>query len=235
MDSLDPKTFGKLAAALADSSSIEETVDHVVSFAVETLGTEYGGITLLRGGRRRLETVGATHDRVLEADVRQYTLDEGPCVEASTRTRGVLTSPSLRHDPRWPRWGPSAAELGFHSIISAPMLSRGQHIGAINLYGAHPAGFTQDDLETAEIFAHQAAVALGYARVEEGLLEAVRSRTVIGQAQGILMHRFDIEPDKAFGVLRRYSQDSNRRLRDVAGEIVESRRPPAGDAGTPSD
>ena len=53
---------------------------------------------------------------------------------------------------------------------------------------------------------------------------AVATRTTIGQAQGILMERFDIDADQAFSVLRRYSQAENVPLREVAARLVDDRR-----------
>lgn len=50
----------------------------------------------------------------------------------------------------------------------------------------------------------------------ENLEGALLSRTVIGQAQGILMERDGITADQAFSVLRRASQQLNVKLRDVA-------------------
>ena len=63
-------------------------------------------------------------------------------------------------------------------------------------------------------------------RTEQGLQEALSSRTLIGQAEGILMERFGIDGERAFEVLRRYSQDFNVKLRDVAAQTVSSRRLP---------
>jgi AmiR/NasT family two-component response regulator len=40
------------------------------------------------------------------------------------------------------------------------------------------------------------------------------------------MERFAIDADQAFGVLRRYSQDNNVKLRIVADELVTTRRLP---------
>lgn len=221
MDALNRRTYGQLAAALAESSSITETVDLVVRFAVETLGTAFGGVTLIDRHGRSFETVGATHKRVVEADLLQHQLQEGPSIDASVTSRSLMSA-DLAADRRWPRWGPAAAELGFTGIISAELHARGHWMGALNVYGARGTTFTEADLESAQLFAYQASIALGYARIEEGLIEAVRSRTVIGQAQGILMNRFSIDADRAFAVLRRFSQDSNRRLRDIAEELVEN-------------
>ena len=56
----------------------------------------------------------------------------------------------------------------------------------------------------------------------EGLRKAVDTRTVIGQAQGILMERYSISPQQAFAVLLRYSQDYNVKLYDLARRLVET-------------
>jgi len=169
--------------------------------------------------------VGATDPRVERADALQYELREGPCVDAAVEVRSVH-SESLEHDARWPRWGPAAAELGFHSIISAEVHGRGQRIGAVNLYGTSHTTFTSDDLDVARLFAGHGAIALANARSEDTLLEALDTRTMIGQAQGILMERFDLDAEQAFAVLRRYSQESNRRVGEIVAEIVATRQLP---------
>jgi AmiR/NasT family two-component response regulator len=70
------------------------------------------------------------------------------------------------------------------------------------------------------------SVALAAAQEIETLHSAVEARTVIGQAEGILMERFDLLPHQAFAVLRRVSQETNTRLNAVAVELVKSRRTP---------
>ena len=222
---LDEKTMLELVSALAETTTMHDAVEHIVSFAVRSTGTSYGGITLLQAGGRRFQTVGATDPRVERADALQYELREGPCVDAAVEVKSVH-SESLEHDPRWPHWGPAAAELGFHSIISAEVHGRGQRIGALNLYGTSRTTFTSDDLDVARLFAGHGAIALANARSEDTLLEALDTRTMIGQAQGILMERFDLDAEQAFAVLRRYSQESNRRVGEIVAEIVATRQLP---------
>lgn len=52
---------------------------------------------------------------------------------------------------------------------------------------------------------------------------ALRSRPLVDQACGIVMHVLGCDADGAFGVLRRISQGSNRKLSDVASAVVERR------------
>lgn len=60
----------------------------------------------------------------------------------------------------------------------------------------------------------------------EQLKVAVDHRTTIGQAQGILMARLDIDAETAIDYLKRVSMRSNRKLIDIAEEIAGTRELP---------
>lgn len=216
--------LAEFAATLTATEDFDDTAEQLISYAVKSVGADCGGITLLRA-RGRLETFGATSPVVTRADHAQYELGEGPCIDAATTERSVVSG-SVEVDPRWPRWGPAVAELGVHSVLSAEIHGRGSRIGALNLYGSTPRAFSRQDVEIATILADQSAAVLASMSVEESLRDALHSRTVIGQAQGILMERFDIDADRSFSVLRRYSQESNVKLREVAERLVRSRSSP---------
>jgi hypothetical protein len=62
--------------------------------------------------------------------------------------------------------------------------------------------------------------------VSNSLLLAMDARKLIGQTQGILMERFRVDAEGAFAILRRYSQDNNRKLRDVVMELINTRKLP---------
>ena len=70
------------------------------------------------------------------------------------------------------------------------------------------------------------------ARRDKDMAEAVDARKLVGQAMGNLMERFDLDADRAFTVLRRYSQDSNVKLRDVAQQLIDTCKLP-GPPATP--
>ncbi len=224
MDKSHPLEF--LISALADVTEAEEAVDKLVAVAVETVGTSFGGITLIHDDGKRFETVGATDPSVVDADRLQYELREGPCVDAALTSKS-LKSLNLAEDPRWPTWGPQVSALGFHSVLSSEIHGRGRRMGALNLYGATDAAFDDKDFEIARMFAAQAALVLGYVLHETELMHALETRSVIGQAQGILMQRFKISSATAFALLRRHSMDTNTRVRDLADHIIETRDLPA--------
>lgn len=214
------EAFARLATELSESETVAQTAAQIVDFAMATVSTQFAGITLLRR-HGQFETMGASDPAVVQADDLQYQLSEGPCVDASTPWQMVLAT-DLTTDDRWPRWGPGAARLGFLSVLSAELRAGGRRIGAINLYGSSVRQFTEQDADVARLFAHHASAALAAAHLREGLQNALHTRTLIGQAQGILMERLDVDPDGAFTILRRYSQEQNIKLTSVAQTLVDT-------------
>jgi hypothetical protein len=97
-------------------------------------------------------------------------------------------------------------------------------VGALNLFDPAVDSFGGRDNAIAQVYADHAAVAVANARSESTLWQAIEARKLIGQAQGILMERFDLSDDQAFAVLRRYSQDNNVKLRDVAQRLIQTRK-----------
>ncbi|MDQ0745124.1 response regulator NasT [Clavibacter sp. B3I6] len=97
--------------------------------------------------------------------------------------------------------------------------------GAVALHRASGALTGADRALAAEVAVH-ARVALAAWDATEELERGLAARTLVGQAQGILMERFSLDADRAFQVLRRYSQDGNVKLAEVARRVVETRALP---------
>ncbi|HZO65230.1 MAG TPA: GAF and ANTAR domain-containing protein [Kribbellaceae bacterium] len=131
-----------------------------------------------------------------------------------------------RTDRRWPAWADRVCELGVRSVLDVPMNVNDRTIDVLGLYSARPDAFAADDEAVAQILARHAAVALANARNEETFARAIDARKLVGQAMGILMERYQINGDQAFAILRRYSQDTNTKLRDVAQQLIENRALP---------
>ena len=145
---------------------------------------------------------------------------------AGSGAGGRLLIVDTASDPRWPVWGPAVAQLGLHSVLSIHLFTDRRVLGALNLYYESKADFSDDEVEVAKVVAAHASVALAKLRSERDLWRAIDSRHLIGQAQGILMERFKLSPEKSFAVLRRYSQHHNIKLHEVAGELVKTGRLP---------
>jgi GAF domain-containing protein len=215
--------FADMAMALLDEPDVAETLESIVEYARECLESDFAGIHIVRG--REIETAAATHEVIRQADKVQTELGEGPCLQAVWDKKTFLVDDTAS-DPRWPSFGPIASELGLHSMLSIRLHTSEETLGALNFYCERARVFDEEDVALAQVFAQHASVALAIAKREEGLRTAIDARHLIGQAQGILMERFGLSAEKAFAVLRRYSQDNNVKLRTVAERIIETRRLP---------
>jgi GAF domain-containing protein len=218
---MDQDRLLDVARRMADGlspSDLDTTLQQITRAAVEVLpNVQYSSITV-RHADGRLVTSAPTDDLLLRIDAVQYELQEGPCFEAAVDQAYVI-SPNLGADERFPQYGPKAVEEGIRSQVGIRLFDTRKSQGALNLYSTRVGAF--DDLETLSgLFAHQAGVAIAYAHHVENLEEAVRTRTTIGQAVGIVMERYHLDDERAFAFLARLSQQRNVKLRQVAEELI---------------
>lgn len=225
--------FARMALELHDEPGVEQTVERVVQFARAAIGCGHAGVMLVHAGGV-VETAAATDPVVEKADQLQMETHEGPCLSTIFDGDGTLVHDTAT-DQRWPEWSRRVAELGLRSVLSVRLGTGTDRIGALNLFDAQPGRFDVDDDAVAHILARHASVALANARQEFNLWQAIDTRKLIGQAQGILMERFDLTADQAFAVLRRYSQDHNTKLREVASRLIETRKLPDADSAAKRD
>jgi GAF domain-containing protein len=216
--------FSRLALEMHEADGVEETVGAVVDFALQALSCDYAGVALRAAGGR--PEVPAVTDPVV-AEIYQFQMAgaDGPLVECM-RHRATVSVPDLVQESRWPLWADKVLALGVRSVLDVPLWTSSATVGVLGLYSKTPEAFGVDEEGIAYILARHVAVAVATARREESLKVAVDARKLIGQAMGILMERYDLDSDKAFQVLRRYSQDTNTKLRDVAQQLIDSRRLP---------
>jgi len=221
------ETLGALARMLVAVEELDETLSRIAGLACQALdGCDMAGVTLLHDGKPA--TTGHTDDAVLPIDRAQYEAGAGPCLDTYRELR-VFRVDSTVDDTRWPAFSRAAVGCGVLSTMSLPLILHDEGLGALNLYARTAGAFTDDDERLGLVLAEQASVAVANADVywrtrqlTAQLEQALLSRDVIGQAKGVLMAREGFSADQAFDVLRRASQRSNRKLREVADEIVQS-------------
>jgi GAF domain-containing protein len=219
--------FARLAVELHDAPSVGETVDAVVQFALDALNCTYAGVAFAARGSRP-EVAAVTAPVVAEIYELQITNQDGPLV-TSLREQAPVLIRDTTTDGRWPLWAAKVAALGVRSVLDVPLATGRQPrraVGVLGLYSPEPDAFGPDDEAVAHILARHASVALASARQEVALSQAIDARKLVGQAMGILMERFDVDGDRAFAILKRYSQDTNTKLRDVAQQLVDTRKLP---------
>jgi len=229
--------FVALTRALLDSGSVAAVLERVVFAAKDIVrGADLVSVTL-RSEDGSFHTPVETEQVASDLDQLQYKFGEGACVEAAKATGPAMAvSDDLAVDPRWPRFGPAAAELGFRSLVSTALLpeaKRPRLSGALNVYSRHPNGIERDDRDVLLLLATHASLAVATTQAvtrgelhAEQLRRALDSRDAIGQAKGILMARRGIGAEEAFDLLRRTSQEVNVKLRDLAETVTTGTVPP---------
>ena len=214
--------FGRIKLGETDLHGV---LTRVAELAQNSLpGADEVSITLVRNGRPY--TAAYTGDIALHLDERQYEGDLGPCLQAAA-DKTTVSVPDTATDTRWDGWAAKAAAAGVGSVLSVGLPIVESVSGAVNIYGLPPRAFDDDAVLLAQRFAGYATIALANAHLHHSTADlaqhmqaAMESRAVIEQAKGIIMGDRRCGADEAFAILTKISQDSNRKLRDVAAALV---------------
>ncbi|MCW2704787.1 MAG: Response regulator with antiterminator output domain [Blastococcus sp.] len=207
--------------------SMRSLLGEIASLAGSSLpGRPEASVTLLTGDDP--VTAVYTSQVAKELDETQYGEDGGPCMHAAAMGELVAIE-DMRTDPRWAGFLEAAVARGRLSSLSLPLSMHENVSGALNIYACHPSAFDERGRDVARRFASYAAVVAGNMLVYESALDRARnleaalaSRAVIDQAKGVLMERFKLTADQAFQALVRVSMESNKKVREIAQQFVET-------------
>ena len=177
-----------------------------------------------------------------QLDGLQFAEPTGPCLRVLNTGEPVQINDLARRG-RWSAFESRAVAHRLRSMLSMPMVGDGQILGALNLYSADRASFTDGQLQSAARFADRAAGVLGLAgwvaahtSLSDHPRRLLESRAVIDQAIGVLMARHRCGPEQAAAVLRADSQDLDISRHVIAATIVAGiQQPPNGSRPRPPD
>jgi ANTAR domain-containing protein/GAF domain-containing protein len=215
------------ARGIAGSERVADALPRIAEGAVAVVPDvrDAGVAVRVRGGM--LACAAHTTETAAAVDRAQIRMAEGPCIDAVAGA-GTVVLPNAATETRWPRFVREAVRHGVRASLSVPLTSA-RPVGALNL---HVTRHALDDRSarvrtqrSARMFAVYASLALAGTDRVENLERAIVRRDVIGQAKGILMHRYGIDADEAFARLRCASQTTNTKLYDVAAWLAARRAP----------
>jgi len=198
--------------------------------AVETLSVTGAGIMLMADGQHQ-GTLGVSNDVMAVVEDLQFTLGEGPCIDAFF-SEAPVSAPDIANpaELRWPGFCRAAADAGVRALFGYPLRVGGASFGALDLYMDQPG----------DLLADQAADALEFAEVISGLVLSLQGgaapgtladplgarfthRAVVHQASGMVSAQLAIDVDDALVRIRARAFGSNRSVHDVATDIVDRR------------
>jgi GAF domain-containing protein len=217
--------------SLADIHLSDQTLDsvlgHIGRLALETMpGWDAVATTLIEGDK--VTTYGITDERLNDLDQAQYNSGRGPCLD-SFKSGSFQYYDGISDHPMWTKFAAAAADQGIYSVASFPLRLEGEMFGALNFYSEERDALRPGQREEAMLFAAQASVTLSNLRAYadkvtevEQLEFGLETRTVIGQATGLLMAQEGLSSEEAFQKLAKVSQAANIKLREIAERFVDS-------------
>jgi len=208
----------------------EEKVDHAVHSLARAVrdalpGSIGAGVSILNPHALPVSS-GSTDSVVERADALQYQFVQGPCLTAWATQESVLIR-DVATDGRWPNWSTAVVDLPIRSVVSTPLISGGEAIGAMKIYADTPDVFEDATTALMELFAAPAATLLSHIqtaeipeRISESLQSALYSRDLINRACGVIMERHTLTEDQALQQLMREARASRSTLSEVSAALL---------------
>ena len=161
----------------------------------------------------------------------QFTVGEGPCLEAYSARRSVLV-PDLAESGsvRWPGYAPAARDHGVQAVFAFALQVGAARLGVMDVYRASTGVLSARSLRAALTFAQVAVEMLLDAQQQAAsderapsLDDALGSGFELYQAQGMVMYQLGVSLGEAMSRVRAYAFAHDQRLVDVASGIVSRR------------
>jgi len=222
---LDPARVARAVVALAIG---ETDPRHSLCVASATaVGVAGAGVILMSGGRA-LGNVCVSGAMTEAAEEVQFTLGEGPCVDAY-KTKAPVLAPDLAHpdSERWPGFRVGAQAAGVRAVFGFPLLIESVCFGALNLYHDHSGDLSDEQLADALAVAHVASrTVLGWQSVAgpgslAWQLEHVpMHRAAVHQAAGMVSVQAGVSIADGLVMMRAYAFAEDRPISEVATDVV---------------
>lgn len=223
------EAFVTLADTMVADFDVVDLLDRLTRYCVRLLDAAAAGL-LLADQRGNLRIVAASSEGSRLLELFQLQNEEGPCADCYRQGAAVVVEDIRRLHDRWPRFGPLAESSGYLAVHALPMRLREDVVGTLNIFQKGPGLLAEGDVVIAQALADVATISILQSRtiaqreaLAEQLQTALQSRIVIEQAKGILAERASVDVDDAFVRLRGLARSNNRRLSDVAADVVEGK------------
>jgi putative methionine-R-sulfoxide reductase with GAF domain len=222
----------QLQELLLDSEDVQAFLNGLVAYFAEGLTSSeqqvFCAVTMIR--ERTAVTVASSGPQAARMDEIQYSIGDGPCMTAARNCETVLLTDVLDGSTlpmQWGDYGAGVVGSGIRSVLAVPLLLDGEAQGALNLYSTSVNAFDTLAVAAAERSAVQASPILRLAvqaaqliETNSDLMAAMKSRTIIDMALGILMAQNRCGHEEAFRILQHAAEARQVKLQSVAAAVV---------------
>lgn len=225
--SLFQRVLADFARSLVSEYDVGEILYDLTDRVNAVLAVDGAGVSL-GNDDGQLEFITATDAAVVRIEEQQTRFREGPCHDAWRGNELVKVAHIEDWEDRWPKWSQAALGTGWHAVLGVPMHLDGASLGALNVYARDPREWDDDETMVAGVLADVATSSIVHTAelrrsqaLSVQLQGALDSRIVIEQAKGVVAERHGIDVAEAFDLIRRHARGNNRKLREVARELIE--------------
>ena len=219
--------FVEVADTLVDDFDLLDFLHMLTVRTAGLVGASAVGL-LLADQRGHLRFMAASDERARILEIFQAQISEGPCIDAFRTATPVINADLGEKPDRWPEFTRHALDAGFRSVHAFPLRVRREVIGALNVFGSTIGGTLDGaDVQIIQALTDVAAIGLLQERavrrgevLTEQLQGALNSRIIIEQAKGAIAQAHGVSVDAAFTALRAYSRSHNRKLTEIAHEVL---------------
>lgn len=209
--------LAEVARQLSEETTLRATLDRSVELAMSLFSEADGASAAVLDPPE--ERYFWTHQDMGQCHLLQHELGVGPMFDLADEP--LVSATDLRNETRWADWSARAVnEFGVRSILCLRLFTASNQLGTLSLFSQRPHAFLFVNEEAAITFAAIMSSAVQAARTTEQLREAVEARTVIGQAQGVIMERLHVDAKQAFDMLKQISQNANVRVQELAHQTI---------------
>jgi hypothetical protein len=212
-----------------DRPHVAGSLQRLCRAMVRTLPAAGVGVSLM-GSDGTPVTTAASDATSQEIEELQFMLGEGPCQEAFATRRPVLVPDLVEGGARWPGYAPAARAQGVGAVFAFTLQIGAARLGVLDVYRRAAGGLSAPDLSLALSFAELAVELLLDAQQQAGeawdapaVEDALSTGFELYQAQGMVMYQLGVDLGQAMSRLRAYAFAHDRRLGDVAADIVDRR------------
>ena len=217
-----------LAAAIAESADGTDLPIRLLSGCAGALSITGAGLGLM-SDNGPAGTIAATDGPAVTLEDLQFTLGEGPCIEASRTGRPVLQADLAVTAPsRWPVFAAGALTAGIRAVFALPLRVGAIRLGVLDLYRDSPGPLTAGELREALSYSDAATMLLlqlqgggpaaGPTPDEVPMLD---DRAEVHQATGVVSVQADVGLAEALLLLRARAYAQHRGIGDLARDVLE--------------
>jgi len=214
------EALAKISEAVTSDKYLEDILRLIVTVTAEVMHSKICSLMLLNDKK---ELVVKATQSISDSYNQKPNIKLGDGLAGLVASEGKsLTSDDVREDKRYVNRDIAKKE-GLCSLLCVPLRVKGEIVGVLNSYTSKPHKFNDAEITILNSVANQAAIVIENFRlvVETKVVkEELESRKIIEKAKGVLMKRRQLDEDMAYSLMRKYSMDNRKSIKEVANAII---------------